>query len=365
MSLQGFLTDFGVAEVFQLIAQQRKTGVLEISSGERVLEVYFHEGMVVRGLPRESGPDATLADFLIRTGLVSEPALEEARRTQEETLEPLARILVDSETLREEELDRMRRLISHETIFELFLWDEGRFNFRSDDVQTEPGDEAVGAEQVLLDALRMRDEWSQVQVELPDLGVVFAPSAEIEQFQTKREEVAREAGLQPDDVDRLFRMVDGRLPARRVIDLARIGTFSGAKGLIALRHAGLLRVDSRARVRAGGTASGSARQRRRLQGAVGVLVLVVASLVAARLWTVSASASATHPVPADALREARTAAQADRVRLELEARRWLDGGYPQALEPLPAGGRILAPASPDRYIYARQPEGYTLHPVLP
>ena len=63
MSLQGVLSDFGAADIFQLIAQQRKTGVLEISNGDRVLDVYFRDSHILRARPTESQPDAALAEW--------------------------------------------------------------------------------------------------------------------------------------------------------------------------------------------------------------------------------------------------------------------------------------------------------------
>ena len=361
MSLQGVLSDFGVAEVFQLIAQQRKSGVLEIECGDRQLQVIFSGGMVVRARPGESKPDAALADFLIRTGVVSEPALAEARRTQKETLEPLPRILLDAEALREEDLEKVRRLISHETIFELFQWEDGRFNFHNEEIGDEPGDEALAAEQVLLEAIRMKDEWHRIELELPDLWAVLAPTEDIEGFRVQRATVAGDAGMDPEDLEGLFRLANGRAPARRVIDLSLLGTFAGAKGLIALRSAGLLRIVDAPRPEPAEPAEPAAGKRRLTQSA-GVLGL--AATLAAALWTVPPAEVSSYPVPADALREARAAAAADRVRLELEASRWNEGKYPQTLYEL-AEGPSLAPISADRYIYAPLDRGYALYPLLP
>ena len=67
MSLQGVLVDFPVADVFQLIAQQRKTGVLEVERRGRTLEIHFIEGAVLRARPQETRPDGALAGFLLRT----------------------------------------------------------------------------------------------------------------------------------------------------------------------------------------------------------------------------------------------------------------------------------------------------------
>ena len=82
MSLSGVLADFPVADVFQLISQQRKTGVLEIERRGRTLLVFFLEGQVLSARPSESRPDGSLAGYLLRSGALSESALGDARKRQ-------------------------------------------------------------------------------------------------------------------------------------------------------------------------------------------------------------------------------------------------------------------------------------------
>ncbi len=84
MSLQGVLTDFGVADIFQLISQQRKTGILSVERHERTLEIHFVEGGVLRALPAESRPDGELGALMIRIGLLSDSDLSAAVRSYDE-----------------------------------------------------------------------------------------------------------------------------------------------------------------------------------------------------------------------------------------------------------------------------------------
>ncbi len=342
MSLQGVLTDFGAAEVFQLIAQQRKTGVLEIDRLDRVLEVYFRDGVVLRARPAESTPSQALSDFLLRTGLISAPALEAARERQSESLEPLAQILVESCGLRREDVERIVRLISAETVFELFLRDEGSFRFHTRDVDDEPGDESMGAEQVLLDALRMRDEWNEVERTLPDRSAVLQRSVDIEELRVRRAAIALEAGVPEDDVECLFRLVDGRLDAQRVIDLSRLGTFAGAKGLAGLRRAGMLRAEARPQPQASLDLVAIAPPRGRARAA-GIAAFAVGCAVLALLL-------AARPAPRDPPIPAGGAAEAGRQQrlLAAEAARWAAPARPAAGAAVAGGedGYITAPAPP-------------------
>src|SRR6266568_2845118 len=47
MALQGTLKDFSLADIFQLIGLQKKTGVLTLKSGQEVVTVSFLDGNVV------------------------------------------------------------------------------------------------------------------------------------------------------------------------------------------------------------------------------------------------------------------------------------------------------------------------------
>jgi len=47
VALHGNLQDFGIGEVFQLIGQQRKTGVLEVRGEQGEVELRFDSGGVV------------------------------------------------------------------------------------------------------------------------------------------------------------------------------------------------------------------------------------------------------------------------------------------------------------------------------
>ncbi len=358
MSLQGALSDFGVADVFQLIAHQQKTGVLEVERAGRTLEVHFLSGSVLRARPAETRPDGALASFLLRTGAISEPALAELFKKQEETLQPLVELL---DMLSADEVDQIQRLVTDETIFELFLWDDGGFKFRPCDVDRTGHDRKASAEMVLLDALRMRDEWAAVQGKLSDMTMVMVHCVDIEGFQAVRNAAQESSGIDAEDLERLFNLCNGRASARRVIDLSRLGTFYGARGLAALIEADAL-VGER-RKQADHSSGGIPTGRRPL---LGYAILGLCGLLAAALFRVPAAQPEDHPLPLSSLAQARAAAATDRVRVALEAQRWAAGAYPESLDELAEDrARLLATVPLDRYSYTRSGEGYRLSRSLP
>ena len=347
MSLQGVLSDFGVADIFQLIAQQRKTGVLSIERKNRNLEVRFRKGGVVRALPKESRPDAALAALLIRLGVVGERNLAEAWRKQEESLESLPRVLVTSGLIDRQVIDEARALLTNETIFELFLWDDGRFSFSPREVEQTNTDAPVGAEMVLLDALRMRDEWTEIQSDLRDLSVVISSRTGLEGFRAACPRIEEATGMSADNLERVFRLIDGRLTARRVIDLARLGTFSGGRALMGMVHEGLCEIEVGAQpVNAPVTHKASP-----FSGLLGYAILLAGFVLAAGLAGLKPPlAAADFPIPMELSRRVQEASHTQHLWALLETYRWVHGRYPDSLAALPESALAALPV--DRYSYA-------------
>jgi Domain of unknown function (DUF4388) len=359
MSLKGVLSDFPVSDVFQLIAQQRKTGVLRLDRGDRSLEVFFLDGEVLRASPAETRPDGALADFLLRTGAVSESALAQARRTQDESLEPLADVLLQSRAISSELLTQISKLVTHDTIFELFLWDDGRFEFRAENVAVSDLDEPVNAEMFLLDALRMRDEWANVVSDLPDLSSTASAAADLEGFRQRRADLMEQSGLDGDDLEKLFNLVNGRIAIRRVIDLSRLGTFRGGRGVVALLRGGLLNIEAREEPEPDEERDEPKPERGPMFA--GLVALAVAALVAVGVAALPERFDPRLPLPSAGLEGARLRAGSEALRAALEAHLWLEGSYPETLESLrPANAELLAAFPPHLYSYARLGSSYEL-----
>ena len=361
MSLSGVLADFPVADVFQLIAQQRKTGVLEVERKGRTLLVFFLEGQVLSARPSESRPDGSLAGYLLRAGAISESALSDARKHQESSLEPLVETLLKHDLVSRADLEQVTKLATSETIFELFLWDEGRFAFRAEPVTAGSVDKPVGAEMVLLDALRMRDEWVSIQGWLPDLTVVVAPVLEVESFRAKRGSIEGSSGVSGADLEKLFTLANGRLAARRVIDLSRLGTFQGARGLVALIRGGALRPEATRE----SEPDDRVETRRDRPPVAALALLVVSALLAGALFVSRPPRLPGRPLPSDPVAELREGAATERLQAALEAHRWARGSYPDSLAALADAGALLAAVPVDRYSYQRSPDGYRLWRIRP
>jgi hypothetical protein len=237
VALHGNLRDFGIGEVFQLIGQQQKTGTLEVSDGELRLRISFDAGAVVRGDRVGAYEQAGLADMLVRTGLLTPQRLVTLERQIAERGAQLDALLREGGELSAQQIDEITELVTRETLFELLRWTRGSFHFTAGPVDNRNPARAIPAEQILMDGLRMVDEWRAFDEAAVDPEAVFAPSGSFEEFRRS------EPGETPDRLavaERLFLLVDGRLPVRRVVDLSRVGSFEGARWLTRFRRAGLI-----------------------------------------------------------------------------------------------------------------------------
>ena len=238
VALHGNLRDFGVGEVFQLIGQQRKTGVLEVNGDHSRLRIAFDSGSVVWGETAGPYPEAGLGDMLVRTGLLTPERLVEIEHQIQEHDVSLGQVLQGTAELSHDQLEDTLDLATRDTVFELLRWNSGSFHFNTEAL-THGRDPArmMPAEQILMDGLRMVDEWQTLDGDAVDPQSVFERSGH---FDTYRNGLEGEKPERAARAERLFLLIDGRLPTRRIIDLSRLGIFEGARLLSELRRAGLV-----------------------------------------------------------------------------------------------------------------------------
>lgn len=238
VALHGNLRDFGIGEVFQLIGQQQKTGVLDVTTPESRIRIAFDHGAVVWGEPGGPYEHAALGDLLVRGGLVTPERMLEFERGVQDGDGDLVTLIKRRGDLGEEQLQEAIDLLTHDTVFALLRWTQGSFHFTSQPVVGE-GDTGrrVPAEQILMDGLRMVDEWRTFDEDARELSTIWKRA---EGFEAFRERAAGESPERIALAERLFALVDGRVSARRIVDLVRKGEFEGVYWLSRLRAAGVI-----------------------------------------------------------------------------------------------------------------------------
>ncbi len=357
VALNGNLRDFGISEVFQLIGQQRKTGALHVRQGAREFELHFDEGRIVNAAPSDA-PGVAVGDMLVRCGVIAADVYRKAKRKAEPG-ESTADALVNAGHLTREELREIEDLLTRETLFDLLRWVEGSFHFVAQAAEhRRSADSLLPAEQVLMDGLRMVDEWGAFADRAPSANTLLRPRGSLEEFRSSQ---AANTSPHPLETDKIFLLVDGRSPVSRVVDLSRLGTFTATRILVELIGAGWIEPVSERR--RGMRSAGAPRiPLRSLLANLLPLVLLAALALAVERPT-HAPAPSVISLDRDFLLEAQHRFSAARMRNLVEAYRLAEGQWPRQIQPLQlwaAAAGALTPLENGPYYFRRRDQG----PVL-
>ncbi len=254
MALQGTLGDFGIADIFQLIGQQQKTGVLHLAAKEEEVHISLKDGNVVRAESASRKRKELLGHMLVRANLVTNEQLESALEEQKRTLRRLGDILVANRAIAHEALKEMTHLQSTETLYRLFAWKQGSYNFEQEEVEYDPDAVTpIRSESVLMEGFRRVDEWPAVRKLITSTRMTFerlkaAPldaPPEADDFNldaafgdAPRENKAGELGQAERQVLKHYTL---SRTVQQYIDLSRLGEFETCKALSNLCGAGYLK----------------------------------------------------------------------------------------------------------------------------
>jgi DNA-binding transcriptional ArsR family regulator len=169
MALRGTLSDFGIADIFQLVGHQVKTGVLLLKNREQEVRISFVDGNVVKAATASRDKADLLGNIMIRAGVLSEAQLEAALEEQQRTMRRLGDVLIEKGIVDEATLREFTRLQTTETLYRLFLWETGTYEFTQQDTidYDERTQRPIRADEILLEAFRMVDEWPSVREVVP------------------------------------------------------------------------------------------------------------------------------------------------------------------------------------------------------
>ena len=367
VGLSGNLRDFGIADVFQLIGQQRKTGLLELSRGKRRVQLVFDRGGVVVAFPAAArdGDSDPLGDMMVRCGVLGRDQVVEATSSRRASAQTFARTVVERGWLAADQVACIEDLLTRDTIFEVLRWESGSFDFRAQTVSHDRDANALlGAEQILMDGLRMVDEWQSFARQVPSEETVFETVGDFETYRDSAETVSAE---QLEAARTVFSLVDGRLPVRRVVDLSRLGTFDGTRILAELRGAGLVQAVRAARslrkhalsIRTGapGFAGGL--------GSLAATAVCVAALLAVVVFALARTPEpGVAQIGGQSLERLRESFATRRVRNAVDAYRLAEGDWPATLDRVARRGYLdeeaLAPPQGRPYYSANRDDGVVL-----
>ncbi|MEW6367986.1 MAG: DUF4388 domain-containing protein [Acidobacteriota bacterium] len=250
MALAGTLRDFSLADIFQLISFQRKTGVLMLKSATATVTVSVINGAIVSADSLPKRIDDHLGQVLVKKGLITSDQLEKALVTQQETMQKMGYILTRSNFITTEALKEALQTQILQIIYRLFKWDDGEYEFtQADSVEYDKEFiSPIQIENVLMEGMRMLDEWPIIRKKVSSLDMVFkreigAGDYVVEGGDDLDFSHGPQAGgklrLSPNE-HLVFQLVDGICSVQVIIDKSRLTEFDTCRALYDLQSRNLI-----------------------------------------------------------------------------------------------------------------------------
>ena len=253
MALQGTLGDFGIADIFQLIGQQGKTGVLHLNGKDEEVHISFKDGNVVKAESAARKRKELLGHMLVRADLITQAQLDSALDEQKRTLRRLGDILIGSGALTREALKETTHLQTTETLYRLFAWKQGSYAFEQQDVDVDPESVTpIRSESVLMEGFRRVDEWPAVRRVITSGRMTFQQLKEAPAESASDDDFGLDAAFGEGGGDepkkgelgraerRVLALYESNRTVTRYIELSRLGEFDTCKALQVLVAEGYL-----------------------------------------------------------------------------------------------------------------------------
>src|SRR6202521_2275010 len=252
MALEGTLKDFSLADIFQLIGLQRKTGVLTLRSKDDTVTVTFLDGKVVGADSLGHRLENRLGTVLIKSGMLTSDQLNRALEIQKETLQRLGFILTHYGIISGDMLKQALQMQVMQIVFRLFRWKDGEYHFSQETTIEYDRDNVVPitAESILMEGARMIDEWPIIEKrirsydmvfrkKLTDQEIVVSVDADEVDFDEpspgRRKRVGQSDRIRISAEEKaIYDLVDGTMTVNDIVDGSRFSEFDTNKSLYEL-----------------------------------------------------------------------------------------------------------------------------------
>src|SRR5439155_9135603 len=185
MALEGTIKDFGLPDIFQLIGLQRKTGLLTLKNEKDQVTVVFENGMVVNAESSTKRLEDRLGNVLVKQGKLTKERLEEALGTQKQTLQRLGHVLTTQSYITAKDLRDALNVQVSQIVFKVFRWRDGEYHFAPTDTVDFDRENftPLSADFILMEGIRMVDEWPIIEKKIPSMDIVFKPAVDLKSIE--------------------------------------------------------------------------------------------------------------------------------------------------------------------------------------
>jgi len=171
LGITGNLKTMQLSELLQWLSLGQKTGTLLINGHGVEKRIYFQGGRIYSS--SSSDRREYLGQFLVSHGYITEEELKMAMQVQEESNILLGKILVMINAISETDLLRLMRKKAEESIYDLFLWQEGSFEFVEGALpELKMVPLSLDVTGIVMEGMRRFDEWQRIRLRVPDDTVI-------------------------------------------------------------------------------------------------------------------------------------------------------------------------------------------------
>jgi hypothetical protein len=316
MALKGSLEVFGLADILQLIHFQRKSGILTLEGAKDKVKLFFMEGDIVGAISAKRQEDARLGKVLLKKGFLKEEDLQIALEEHRRTGKALGSILLKRKVVDKEHIKEVLIGQISETVLQLFSWDKGIYEFIPQAITYDSiGDREVpivlDTQQLLMEGLRILDEWSLLEGRLTLDTVLMRKADAVTELSKEEQEI--------------LLLVDGENDLSTIIDISGKDGFTAAKILFSLMEKGIIEPQEAAPV-----IEEPINEVKKVKISDSRLYTVVLAVVIAISVVISISIGMLFS--GDTIKKFRASKTVKALRLKIEAYRFEQGDYPATID---------------------------------
>ncbi len=164
MVLSGTLREFILADVFQLLTQQKITGKLLLNNGRNEGYVIFQNGLVVAAQKDDEKLISKLFNYLVMIKKQKPSRMRELFTSFEGNISGLTTEIINRNYISKQDLNLFAESLTIDIACSLFLWNSGTYRFNSmPAVDTLiPAGISIPVENIVMEAMRRADEWNRM-----------------------------------------------------------------------------------------------------------------------------------------------------------------------------------------------------------
>ncbi len=233
--LSGDFGSISIAEILQLLDQQKKTGALTLHHKKKRVTLYMRQGALdfatYAGLPEEF----LLGRYLADGGAVPRTDLDRHLEQSRKQGNLVGDYLVQQGVISPEQLTDALKRQSSELLYEVVRWRRGRFRFVEKEESKLAARARLGLQtgSLVMEGFRRVDEWRLIEDSFDFSDVLFRDDLALDHFGAQKE-------LTPDEL-RVLAGIDGESTVGEILDGLGGGSFANCKILYRLVNSRLVR----------------------------------------------------------------------------------------------------------------------------